>query len=325
MFAREHTRRGKAAQQNLVHPQRQSAVRRSRFRPRKSLGQHFLRDRSVLEQILRAAEILPADTVIEVGPGPGILAEALARQGARVIAVELDSRLIAPLRRRLAAYSEATIVEADILRVSPGQLLADRLPSSDLPAAYKVVANLPYYITSPVLSHFLEAEDRPERMVVMVQREVGETMVAAPGKMRLLSVKTQFYSRAAIVCHVPAASFHPVPKVDSVVVRLDVYIDPPIDVSDVAGFFEVVMHGFSAPRKQIRNAMAHSLQMSAEEVSLLLEKAGVDGTRRAETLSLEEWRAVWEAFAPCLCHDKPDECPRDSSVATLPQNDGSGE
>jgi len=309
----------------LVHSQRQPAVRRSQFRPRKSLGQHFLRDRSVLEHILRAAEIHPTDTVIEVGPGPGILTEALAEQGARVIAVELDSRLVAPLKRRLAPYPEARIVEADILKVSPGQLLADHLPSSDLPAAYKVVANLPYYITSPVLSHFLEAQDRPELMVVMVQREVGETMVAAPGRMRLLSVKTQFYSRPAIVCHVPAASFHPVPKVDSVVLRLDVYTEPPVDVSDVAGFFEVVMHGFSAPRKQIRNALAHSLQMTTDEVSMLLKKAGVDGRRRAETLSLEEWRAVWEAFVPCLCHERPDEDPRDSSVAALPQNEGSGE
>jgi len=284
----------------LVDSQRQPAVRRSRFRPRKSLGQHFLSDGSVLEHILRAAGIGPADTVIEVGPGHGILTEALAGQGARVIAVELDSRLVAPLRRRLAPYPDVRIVEADILKVSPGQLLADHLPSSDLSEPYKVVANLPYYITSPVLSHFLEAQHRPERMVVMVQREVGETMVAAPGRMRLLSVRTQFYSRPVIVCHVPATSFRPVPKVDSVVLRLDGYNEPPLDVSDVTGFFDVVMHGFSAPRKQLRNAMAHSLQMSPDEVSLLLEKAGVDGRRRAETLGMEEWRAVWEAFAPVV-------------------------
>lgn len=290
--------RGKAAYHNLVHSQRQPAVRRSRFRPRKSLGQHFLRDRSVLEHILCAAEISPEDTIIEVGPGLGILTEALAGQGARVIAVELDSRLVAPLKKRLAPYPEVRIVQADILKVAPGQLLADHLPSSEQPQGYKVVANLPYYITSPVLSHFLEAQDHPERMVVMVQKEVGETIVAVPGKMRLLSVKTQFYSRPAIVCHVPAASFHPAPKVDSVVLRLDVYTEPPIDVSDVAGFFDVVIHGFSAPRKQLQNALAHSLHMRTDEVSLLLKKAGIEGKRRAETLSLEEWRAVWEAFAP---------------------------
>ncbi len=282
----------------MVQPQRQPGVTRSGFRHRKSLGQHFLVDTSVLEHILSAAEISPGDTVIEVGPGLGILTEALAGQGARVIAVELDSRLVVPLKKRLAPYPEVKIVQADILNVTPGQLLDDHPPASGQPCGYKVVANLPYYITSPVLSHFLEARRPPERMVVMVQKEVGETIAAMPGKMRLLSVRTQFYSRPAIVCRVPATGFHPAPKVDSVVLRLDIYAEPPVNVSDVAGYFEVVMHGFSAPRKQLRNAMAHSLQMSTDEVSLLLEKAGIEGRRRAETLSLEEWTRVWEVFAP---------------------------
>jgi len=275
-------------------------LRRSEFRPRKRLGQHFLRDSSVLEHIISAAEISPADTVIEVGPGLGILTEALAGQGARVIAVELDPRLMALLKKRLAPYPRVTIVQDDILKVSPGQLLDDHLPASERTSDYKVVANLPYYITSPALSHFLEAQHKPERMVVMVQKEVGETIVANPGKMRLLSVRAQFHSRPSVVCYVPAAAFHPAPRVESVVLRLDVYTQPPIDVSDVDGFFEVVMHGFSAPRKQLRNAMAHSLQMSTDEVSRLLENAGMEGRRRAETLSLEEWRRVWEVFDPFL-------------------------
>ena len=275
-------------------------LRRSEFRPRKRLGQHFLRDSSVLEHIISAAEISPADTVIEVGPGLGILTEALAGQGARVIAVELDPRLIALLKRRLAPYPRVTIVQDDMLKVPPGQLLDDHLPASERTSNYKVVANLPYYITSPALSHFLEAQHKPERMVVMVQKEVGETIAAYPGKMRLLSVRAQFHSRPSVVCYVPAAAFHPAPRVESVVLRLDVYTEAPIDVSDVDGFFEVVMHGFSAPRKQLRNAMAHSLQMSTDEVSRLLEDAGVEGRRRAETLSLEEWRRVWEVFDPFL-------------------------
>lgn len=272
-------------------------LRRSEFKPRKRLGQHFLRDSSVLEHIVSAAEISPADTVIEVGPGLGILTEALAGQGARVIAVELDPRLVAPLKKRLAPYARVTIVQEDILKVSPGQLLEDHLPASERTSDYKVVANLPYYITSPALSHFLEAQHKPARMVVMVQKEVGETIVANPGKMRLLSVRAQFHSRPSVVCYVPAAAFHPAPRVESVVLRLDVYTQPPIDVSDVDGFFDVVMHGFSAPRKQLRNAMAHSLDMSTDDVSLLLEKAGIEGRRRAETLSLEEWKGVWEAFS----------------------------
>lgn len=266
------------------------------------MGQHFLTDESVLERIISAARLCHGDDVIEVGPGLGILTEALARRGARVVAVELDSKLVAVLRKKMASFPDVEIVHADILKVTPQQLLASTPAVSEPALGYKVIANLPYYITSPVLSHFLEAQPRPSQMVVMVQREVGETIAAAPGRMRLLSVKVQFYSRPAIICHVPAASFYPRPKVDSVVLRLDVYPEPPIEVSDVAGFFGVVMHGFSSPRKQLRNSLAHSLEMPTGDVAMLLEKAGIGGKRRAETLSLEEWRELWVIFAPYLCH-----------------------
>jgi len=284
-------------------------LRQSGFKPKKSLGQHFLIDEAVLQLILSAAELSPGEIVVEVGPGLGILTEALAKQRARVIAVELDARLVALLKKRLAGFPDVRVVHADILKTIPRQLLQGNLGASELVRGYKVIANLPYYITSPVLSHFLEAQPRPSRMVVMVQKEVGEAVAAAPGKMRLLSVKTQFYSRPAIVSYVPAASFYPPPKVDSAILRLDVYSQPPIEVSDVAGFFDIVMHGFSAPRKQIRNSLAHSLDMPAGQVASLLEKAGIDSKRRAETLSLEEWRELWKVFAPfaktcnvdCLC------------------------
>jgi 16S rRNA (adenine1518-N6/adenine1519-N6)-dimethyltransferase len=182
--------------------------------------------------------------------------------------------------------------------VAPGQLLQEHLSASDPARGYKVIANLPYYITSPVLSHFLEAQPRPSEMVIMVQKEVGELVAAAPGKMRLLSVRAQFYSEPVIVFYVPAASFYPRPKVDSVVLRLDVYSEPPIEVSDVTGFFDIVMHGFSSPRKQLRNSLAHSLEMPADQVTSLLEEAGIEAKRRAETLNLEEWRELWKVFAP---------------------------
>jgi 16S rRNA (adenine1518-N6/adenine1519-N6)-dimethyltransferase len=274
------------------------SLRQFGFKPKKRLGQHFLTDEAVLERILSAAELSPGDIVVEIGPGPGILTEELAKREARVIAVELDSRLVALLRKRLAALPDVKIVHADILKVTPGQLLQNNLPASELARGYKVIANLPYYITSPVLRHFLEGEPRPSEMVVMVQKEVGEAIAAAPGKMSLLSVKTQFYSKPAIISYVPAASFYPPPKVDSVILRLDVYSQPPIKVSDVAGFFDIVMHGFNAPRKQIRNSLAHSLEMPPSQVALLLEEAGIEAKRRAETLSLEEWRELWKTFTP---------------------------
>jgi len=273
-------------------------LRQFGVKPKKRLGQHFLIDEAVLERILSAAEISPGDIVVEVGPGLGILTEGLAKQGAKVIAVELDPKLVALLKKRLAAFPDVKIIHADILKAVPRQLLQNDLTASALFRGYKVVANLPYYITSPVLRHFFEAPLRPSVIVVMVQKEVGEAIVATPGKMSLLSVRTQFYSKPVIIFSVPAASFYPPPKVDSVILRLDVYPQPPIEVPDTTGFFDIVMHGFSSPRKQLRNSLAHSLEMPPSRVSLLLEKAGIDGKRRAETLDLEEWRELWKVFAP---------------------------
>jgi len=273
-------------------------VREFGFKPKKRLGQHFLIDEAVLECILSAAELSPEDIVVEVGPGLGILTEELAKRGAKVIAVELDSKLVDILRKRLVPFPNVKIIHADILKVAPRQLLQNNLTASELAQGYKVIANLPYYITSPVLRHFLEAQPRPSEMVITVQKEVGEAIAATPGKMSLLSVKTQFYSKPTIISYVPAASFYPPPKVNSVILRLDIYSRPPIEVSDVASFFDIVIHGFSSPRKQLRNSLAHSLEMPPSQVTLLLGKAGIEAKRRAETLSLEEWRELWKIFAP---------------------------
>jgi 16S rRNA (adenine1518-N6/adenine1519-N6)-dimethyltransferase len=273
-------------------------LRQFGVKPKKSLGQHFLIDETVLERIISAAELSPGDIVVEVGPGLGILTEGLAKQGVKVIAVELDSKLVALLKKRMASFPNVKIIHADILKITPRQILENELAVSALFQGYKVIANLPYYITSPLLRHFFEDVLQPREMIVMVQKEVGEAMVAAPGNMSLLSVKTQFYSRPSIISYVTATSFYPPPKVDSVILRLDVYPQPPIDVPNAASFFDVVMHGFSAPRKQLRNSLAHSLDMPPGQVTLLLEKAGIEGKRRPETLNLEEWRELWKVFAP---------------------------
>ena len=275
-------------------------VREFGFKPKKRLGQHFLIDEAVLERILSAAELSHGDIVIEVGPGLGILTEGLAKRGAKVIAVELDSKLVDMLRKRLAPFPKVKIVHADILKVIPQQLLQNNLTASEIAHGYKVIANLPYYITSPILRHFLEAQLQPSEMVVMVQKEVGEAIAATPGKMSLLSARLQFYSKPTIISYVTAASFYPPPKVDSVILRLDIYSRPPIEVSDVASFFDIVMHGFSSPRKQLRNSLAHSLGMPPSQVASLLEKDRIEGKRRAETLSLEEWRELWKNFAPFM-------------------------
>jgi len=268
------------------------------LKARKRLGQHFLVDESVLDSILSAAELTSKDVVIEVGPGLGILTKKLAEEAAKVIAVELDPRLVGVLRKRLPLFTNVSIIQGDILKITPGRLLEDDFGALESGRSYKVVANLPYYITSPVLRHFLEASWKPSLMVVMVQKEVGEAIAAAPGKMSLLSVRTQFYGKPTIITHVPRRSFYPPPKVDSVVLRLDVYSKLPMEISDVGGFFDIVTRGFSSPRKQLRNSLAQGLGMTPDQVALLLGKAGIGAKRRAESLSLEEWGRVWELFEP---------------------------
>lgn len=273
-------------------------LRQSGLKAKKRLGQHFLVNEDVLECILSAAELSHDDIVVEVGPGLGILTKRLAEIAGEVIAVELDSKLASILIKRMAPFPNVRIIHADILKIAPQQLLEDYSTTPELSQSYKVVANLPYYITSPILRHFLEASLKPSLMVIMVQKEVGQAIAANPGKMSLLTVAAQFYSKPSIITSVPAKSFYPPPKVDSEVLRLDVYSKPPIEVSDVNGFFDIVNCGFRSRRKQLRNSLAQALGMPPTQVASLLEEAGIEAKRRAETLSLKEWKELWQVFAP---------------------------
>jgi 16S rRNA (adenine1518-N6/adenine1519-N6)-dimethyltransferase len=268
-------------------------LRRHGLQARKSLGQHFLVDPDVLECVMGAAELTAADTVVEIGPGLGVLTERLVHAAGRVLAVELDDGLAAALAERLASFDNATVVNDNILGVDLAGLLGGR----NGPPAYKVVANLPYYVTSPVLRHFLEAPPRPVRMVLMVQREVADRIAARPGRMSLLSVSVQLYGDPEVVRVVPSASFHPPPEVDSAVLRIDVLPEPRVVVRDEAAFFDVVRAGFSASRKQLANSLAQGLDTPKAEVLLLLAAAGIGASRRAESLSLEEWADLHEACA----------------------------
>jgi 16S rRNA (adenine1518-N6/adenine1519-N6)-dimethyltransferase len=264
-------------------------LRQSGLRARKSLGQHFLTDASVLQTIVEAAELSSDDTVIEVGPGLGILTAELVKRAGNVIAVELDTKLASLLKRRLASSVNLRVINVDILKIRLSELLEGT-------SRYKVVANLPYYITSPTLRYFVEASPKPSLMVVMVQKEVGEAIVAEPGKMSLLAVSLQMYSKPRIISHVPAQCFYPQPKVDSVIVRFDPLPKPAVKVADMDGFFDLVRAGFSSPRKQLHNSLARSLGIKPAEVILLMERASIDSKRRAETLSLEEWARLYEVL-----------------------------
>jgi len=272
-------------------------LRRFDLQARKSLGQHFLIDRDVLELIVATAEITATDTVVEVGPGLGVLTGELAGKAGLVVAVEKDSRLSAVLGDTMTSRRNVTVINKDILEVEPASLLEGLpLPATVSPLSYKVVANLPYYITSAVLRHFLEAKVKPEIMVVMVQKEVAEAIVAEPGGMSLLSVSVQFYGRPGIISYVPAKCFYPAPEVDSAILRVDLYPQPPVAVTDEKTFFALVRAGFTAPRKQIANSLAQGLKWSKADVLSLLEKASIVTQRRAETLSLDEWARLWQVF-----------------------------
>ncbi len=269
-------------------------LQRFDLQPRKGLGQHFLVDEEVLKLITPAAELTPDDTVVEIGPGLGMLTRELAGQAGRVLTIELDNKLAAMLKQTLSSLSNVTIINKDILEVDPAVLLRDT--AINISSGYKVVANLPYYITSPVLRHFLEASVKPQIMVVMVQKEVAETIVAEPGQMSILSISVQFYGKPRIISHVPARCFYPAPKVDSAILRVDVYPRPQVAATDEAGFFEVVRAGFSAPRKQIVNSLTQGLKLPKAEALTLLEKAGIAAQRRAETLTLGEWAQLWQVI-----------------------------
>lgn len=257
--------------------------------PKKSLGQNFLHDPNALAKIVAIADLPPGATVLEIGPGTGNLTRLLADEAARVIAVEVDDRLIPLLEAEFAGNATVQIVHADILNVRMGELVGE--------TPYTVVANLPYYITSAILRHLLENQPRPQRLVITVQREVAERLVAQPDDMSLLAVSVQFYGHPQIAMRLNPGAFWPRPDVESAVVRIDVHPTPAVAVTDEALFFRVARAGFGLKRKQLRNAISAGLRIDKTQADTLLETAGIDPRRRAETLRLDEWAALTHAVA----------------------------
>ncbi|MSQ28796.1 MAG: ribosomal RNA small subunit methyltransferase A [Dehalococcoidia bacterium] len=262
----------------------------SSFRPKKRLGQHFLVNRGILGHILDSAELQTDDLVVEIGPGPGVLTRALLEWAGQVVAVEVDRELAAKLTTELAGEPRFRLVQGDVLSIPVDSLLHHH-PNDPCPR-YKVVANLPYYITAPILRTFLTAACPPQRLVVMVQLEVARSIVGSPGKLGLLGVAVQYYGRPHIVCEVSPGSFFPPPQVRSAVLTIDVYGSRPVAAPDAETFFRVVRAGFSTPRKQLHNALSNGLNCTSDRTHQLLETAGIDPKRRAETLSLAEWGRV---------------------------------
>ena len=256
---------------------------------KKGLGQNFLIDGNILKKIAAAADLTPADTVIEVGPGLGVLTETLAAQAGKVIAIELDNNLATILKTQYSGSAKVTVINEDILKINPADLLGQQ-------TRYKVVANLPYYITSAVIRHFLEAPVKPEIMILMVQKEVAQQITARPGEMSLLSVSVQLYGKPTLISKVGAGCFYPAPNVDSAILKIDVYPKPIVAADDITGFFDIVRAGFSANRKQLPNSLANGLKVPKADIIPLLAKAGIDPKRRAETLTIDEWGTLYKVF-----------------------------
>jgi len=253
-----------------------ATLREYGLRPDKSLGQNFLQDAAALEEIVRAAEIQPDDAVLEIGPGLGSLTRHLAVSAKTVTAVELDRGLLPALAAVLAPYPNVRIVEGDILKF-PASALVDK---ND----YLVVANVPYYITSAIFRHLLANPPHPRRIVLTIQKEVAERICARPGEMSLLALSIQVYGQPVIAAIIPAEAFYPAPKVDSAVIRVDLYPAPLIPENLLDRFFRLAKAGFSQKRKTLRNSLSAGLAISTSDAGQMLEPQ-----RRAETLSLEEW------------------------------------
>jgi 16S rRNA (adenine1518-N6/adenine1519-N6)-dimethyltransferase len=263
-------------------------------RAKKSLGQHFLHDSAVVAKIVAALDVQPNDQILEIGPGTGSLTRHLAATSGVVQAVELDERLASKLQIDFQDYPNVTITQANALDIDPCLLFSDGSSGGNSadnvkPQQFKVVGNIPYYITGALVRHFLESRCPAERIVIMVQREVADRIVAEPGDMSVLAVATQFYATPSIVARVPASSFRPRPKVASAVIQLLPREGGHIDVPDTETFFQVVKAGFSTRRKQLVNSISHGLALSKDEAYGLLKDASIPPTSRAEELSVENW------------------------------------
>lgn len=265
-------------------------LRRYGVRPSKGLGQSFLVDRKVLEWIIEVSHLAADDIVLEVGPGTGLLTRRLAQVVRVVVAVELDRKMFPILEETLRGCENVYLVWGDILKVDPVATVAEAIGMVDSDGLrYKVVANLPYYITSAALRHLLTARVRPEQLIVMVQREVARRIMASPGELSLLAISVQVFGMPEIVGYVPARAFFPRPKVDSALLKVHVYDQPKVSQEMQEHFFRVVHAGFSQKRKQLHNSLAHTLGIPHERVLEALAEAKISPERRPQNLSIEEW------------------------------------
>jgi 16S rRNA (adenine1518-N6/adenine1519-N6)-dimethyltransferase len=255
------------------------------IKPSKGLGQNFIVDEKILKEIVNLAGIDSMDSVLEIGPGFGSLTRHLAIAAKRVVAVELDRKLFPALEDILQPFKNIQLVQGDILRIPPSDLIKD--------GKYQVVANIPYYITSNLIRHLLESDSKPERIVITVQKEIAER-ICSENKGNLLSISIRVFGEPSILMDIPAKAFYPIPNVDSTVIQIELSKFPFVNNSDIDDFFRIVKSGFSQKRKTLRNSLSSGLQLPTEDVEFILTSSGIDPMRRAETLDLEEWKKLMD-------------------------------
>jgi 16S rRNA (adenine1518-N6/adenine1519-N6)-dimethyltransferase len=258
------------------------------------LGQNFLKDKNVVKKIIKSANLTSDDLVVEIGPGKGILTEELAKFAGKVLAVEIDKNLVPSLKNKFKEQKNVEIIEGDILKINLKKLIIDyRL----LVTSYKIIANLPYYITSKIIRLFLESETPPSEMVLMVQKEVAERIVAKPGQMSILAVSVQYYADAEILFYVGKENFDPAPEVNSAVIRIT--HNSQLDTQNEEynkKFFKIVRAGFCARRKTLANNLANSFHMDRKVVEEKMKSSRIKNTARAQELSMEDWKNLAEAM-----------------------------
>ena len=270
-------------------------LQKHNFHIQKKYGQNFLVDTNVLKKIVEAAEISKEDCVLEIGPGLGTMTQYLAERAGRVVAVEIDRNLIAILEETLAGYDNVTLINADILKVDINKIVEDNRVRS-----VKVVANLPYYITTPIIMGLLESHAPVESITVMVQKEVADRMQVGPGTKDYgaLSLAVQYYAKPEIVANVPSNCFIPRPNVDSAVIRLTRHREPPVQVEDEAGLFALIRAAFNQRRKTLVNALGNApgLGITKEQAAEALERLGFSPAIRGEALTLEQFAQIAAAL-----------------------------
>jgi len=282
---------------DIATPSRtQQILKKYGFTFKKSLGQNFLVDQNILSKIVAAAELTDHSGVLEIGPGIGALTQKLAESAGKVVAVEIDDRLLPILRELFEDQANVEIVHGDILKLDLRGLISQKFADC---SSLHVVANLPYYVTTPIIMKLLEEQHALQNMVVMIQREVAERMAAEPGGKEYgsLSIAVQYYCIPELVTIVPHTVFIPRPNVDSAVIRLNIRREPPVQVADEPFFFQVIKASFAHRRKTIYNNLAAFFpKRDKAQLTSVLETAGIEGSRRAETVSISEFASLANAL-----------------------------